>query len=278
MSAVAAAAITAGASIASSAGQIAATGKLNRKNREWQEEMWNKNNQYNSPSAQMARFREAGLNPHLIYGQGTNGNSSSPASAPDQKVPDYSGIAKGAGDAVQAYNATKLQQTQINQMEKNIELADTEKELKQAQTLSTLASTDKMGVETFQLQDLYEQKKIALQTDINKTNIDIEIGNKMIDKILAETNLTKEQQNSVKQSIIESKERVIQMTKTGQSIDRDNILKDLDINLRKNGINPNDPMIFRVLGQMIPSIIKGQNPFEKWIKKGKETVETFKIK
>ena len=30
---------------------------------------WNRNNQYNSPSAQMQRFKDAGLSPHLIYGQ-----------------------------------------------------------------------------------------------------------------------------------------------------------------------------------------------------------------
>lgn len=30
---------------------------------------WNLQNEYNSPAAQMQRFREAGLNPNLIYGQ-----------------------------------------------------------------------------------------------------------------------------------------------------------------------------------------------------------------
>lgn len=38
-------------------------------------DMWNRANQYNTPEAQMNRFKSAGLNPNLIYGQGTNGNS-----------------------------------------------------------------------------------------------------------------------------------------------------------------------------------------------------------
>lgn len=42
-----------------------------------QMEMWGIQNQYNSPAAQMQRFLDAGLNPHLIYGQGNAGNSSS---------------------------------------------------------------------------------------------------------------------------------------------------------------------------------------------------------
>lgn len=37
--------------------------------------MWNMQNQYNSPEAQMNRFLQAGLNPHLIYGQGNPGNA-----------------------------------------------------------------------------------------------------------------------------------------------------------------------------------------------------------
>ena len=30
---------------------------------------WNRQNDYNTPKAQMSRFKEAGLSPHLIYGQ-----------------------------------------------------------------------------------------------------------------------------------------------------------------------------------------------------------------
>ena len=58
---------------------------------EWQRnlEQWNRQNEYNSPASQMSRYREAGLNPNLIYGQGTPGNaSSSPSySAPEYKAP-----------------------------------------------------------------------------------------------------------------------------------------------------------------------------------------------
>lgn len=43
--------------------------------------LWNMNNEYNSPQAQMERFKAAGLNPNLMYTQGTPGNSNSPASA-----------------------------------------------------------------------------------------------------------------------------------------------------------------------------------------------------
>lgn len=45
---------------------------------------WNRQNIYNSPQAQMERFKEAGLNPHLIYGQT---NTSQPIRSVDMKAP-----------------------------------------------------------------------------------------------------------------------------------------------------------------------------------------------
>lgn len=51
---------------------------------EWNEYMWNKQNEYNTPKNQMARYLDAGLNPNLIYGSGSasSGNSTSvPTSA-----------------------------------------------------------------------------------------------------------------------------------------------------------------------------------------------------
>lgn len=48
--------------------------------RDWQEEMWNKNNEYNTPLAQKQRLEQAGINPFSVLGQGgaDTGNSSSP--------------------------------------------------------------------------------------------------------------------------------------------------------------------------------------------------------
>lgn len=45
-----------------------------------QKQMIAEQNAYNSPAAQMQRYQEAGLNPNLIYSQGTSGNQSQVAS------------------------------------------------------------------------------------------------------------------------------------------------------------------------------------------------------
>ena len=46
---------------------------------EYNTKMWNLQNEYNTPANQMKRYREAGLNPNLIYGNGSSsaGNATS---------------------------------------------------------------------------------------------------------------------------------------------------------------------------------------------------------
>lgn len=52
---------------------------LNKQTNDQQLELWNLMNEYNLPENQMKRFKDAGLNPNLIYQQGSPGNTSSPA-------------------------------------------------------------------------------------------------------------------------------------------------------------------------------------------------------
>ena len=47
-------------------------------------EMWKMQNKYNAPKQQMSRLQEAGLNPNLMYGKGTVGNS--------QTLPQYQAL------------------------------------------------------------------------------------------------------------------------------------------------------------------------------------------
>lgn len=79
-------------------------------------EMWNKQNEYNSPASQMKRYEEAGLNPNLIYGTGTSsaGNSTS---APSYSAPtmraytDYGDL--GVSQAINSYNSMRTTEAQL---------------------------------------------------------------------------------------------------------------------------------------------------------------------
>lgn len=56
---------------------------------------------YNSPAAQMGRFKDAGLNPNLVYGQGSPGNMESPPRYPDIKPTDMQSALMGIGTQFQ---------------------------------------------------------------------------------------------------------------------------------------------------------------------------------
>lgn len=57
--------------------QNAAQAQLQEKEFIQNQRMWELNNQYNTPEMQMARLKEAGLNPNLVYGSGSvTGNTS----------------------------------------------------------------------------------------------------------------------------------------------------------------------------------------------------------
>lgn len=55
---------------------ISAAERANEMNRKWALEDYERQNKYNSPLQQMIRFREAGLNPQMIYGSGAQQTAS----------------------------------------------------------------------------------------------------------------------------------------------------------------------------------------------------------
>ena len=94
--------------------------QLARENREWNEKMWNLNNEYNLPIKQIERLKQAGLNPNLMYGQGTVGNSSSPSqgiSSPRVDPVNYLQGITGIQDAILKMEQAKLLEAQRKKVE-----------------------------------------------------------------------------------------------------------------------------------------------------------------
>jgi len=98
------AAIIAGAGTAGQGINAFAQGKMNRKTRQWNEKMyarqredaladWARTNEYNTPLQQMARLKQAGLNPNLVYDKGADNTSAmvrgTEAKSWDPKAPAF---------------------------------------------------------------------------------------------------------------------------------------------------------------------------------------------
>lgn len=109
--------------------------------RNWMENMWNKENAYNTASAQRQRLEEAGLNPYLMMNGGSAGvaqsagtGASASSSGPAVMQPfqaDYSGIGSSIGNIFQY----ELMQSEKSQLQGARQLAD-------AKAMETLSNID----------------------------------------------------------------------------------------------------------------------------------------
>lgn len=117
---------------------------------------WERNNAYNSPSQQMQRFKEAGLNPNLVYGQMQNAQ---PIRSVDAKAPDFVAPridTSQVGDIVSNYYNIKQQDLAIKQQQKALEMANEQiksQQMKNNYDSSFTYSTEVGGIRKQQLQE-----------------------------------------------------------------------------------------------------------------------------
>lgn len=112
------------------------------KARQYQTEMWNKANEWNSPENIRKRLQKAGYNPYLgmdssNVGTAQSAGSSSPASAasPIQNNPlQFDGIQNALSTAIQMDNATKVSNAEVSNLQGQKSLSDA----KAADTLSNI--------------------------------------------------------------------------------------------------------------------------------------------
>jgi hypothetical protein len=137
-----------------------------------QMQMWYENNQYNSPAAQMARFKAAGLNPNLIYGNGTAGNSNSiPQYQPANMQYKYEAPAYGAavGGVLPTLMAvgTWMQNMRLSEAELSKKTSDTDRVqqlidyMRQANPKMLESLENKNSMYPYQSQMMASQKEAA---------------------------------------------------------------------------------------------------------------------
>lgn len=154
--------------------------KIAQMNNEWSErmmekqnqydiDMWNRNNEYNSASAQVERLKEAGLNPALFMGSGAAGQASggssvglpSPTSAKVEPI-QYGGYADAVKSAVLFAQSIAKNQADINFME-------TQSDVMKAETAAKIAE---LGERTRGLKYDTDYKQIMESTRASIENED----------------------------------------------------------------------------------------------------------
>ena len=198
--------------------QIKAQQQENQKNREynlmlartqnqWNLEQWQRENDYNSPTAQMARFRAAGLNPNLAYGQMSNGASSPTLTSGAASSPtDMSAIGnkRNFGQAMQEMLGLEMQKAQIEAIK-----AGTEKT--KADTDNTRETTKGLTIDNMYRAARNEQSLEigGIQVQLGKSTL--RMNDQQMENLKAELPKIAAEVESINQSVIESRRRVQQM-------------------------------------------------------------------
>lgn len=175
----------------------------------------NSQNIYNSPQSQMQRLREAGLNPHLVYG---NGNAVQSAAAPKEATygqpiapPDYVG---NIGNVLGQYMDWRMNETQIDNMKAQKTVYDQDALLKASQTASNAMATARSEFELKQGQSLSQYTLEAAKKNVEKINSEIDINRQRLD-INQQENLRAAAQNS--SNLKEAVSRMLSMEQQRQS-------------------------------------------------------------
>lgn len=135
--------------------------------------MWNLQNEYNSPTQQMARIRAAGLNPNLVYGNGVTGNSAGstpqyePAKFNAPTMQAYRGWNLGISDATSQYLAYRTAKAQVDNMEAQNSLIRQQAATEATRQANLAASTSRSE---FDLNMAKELKDVSVSSAIADMN------------------------------------------------------------------------------------------------------------
>lgn len=269
--------IAAGISAAGTGVNAYAQGRMNKKMRQFTVQRdqwarnnamadWNMQNEYNSPQAQMQRFRDAGLNPNLIYGQ--MGESASVRSTdPGSWNPQAPNV--DLGEITGRYFDAQIKTQQVDNMQKQADLMEVERIVRQQQAINIAADTV-----TKSLNNDYSELSMGDRLSLAKSNAqagqlalrqaveNIAATQASTEKTRADTQFTLDQNERAwalqSTTIAEAVERILTHRKGRQEADariknlnKDGQLKQLDINLKEKGIQPGDPLYMRALIQLL---------------------------
>lgn len=144
--------------------------QLAREQQQWSEAMWNKQNEYNTPAAQMKRLKDAGLNPAMMYSQGQVGNAGSVGSYSRAQVENaMAPLAQGISSAGSGIADLMIRNEQVKQMQAQTEYLKA-RAAKEANTTPTAEAWQKFFQEKSNLvrnQSQYYDEKQTSQNIFN---------------------------------------------------------------------------------------------------------------
>lgn len=213
--------------------------------------MWHTQNDYNSPQKQMQRLRESGLNPNLVYGNGSAVNTASPVAnatpnVPQRIAPKIGAAISGATDSIASYYDLQAKEASIDNMRAQNTLLKNQAILQAVQAENANFDIDLKKALRDNTINTANWKFDLLKNQTNSVGEDVD-RKARFNKILEETEGSKIKAENLRPEYIRAQmQNILSGTQLRQA---ELELKRLETNLRKNGISPSDPIYLRVIGQ-----------------------------
>lgn len=283
--------IAAGAQLGSSAINAFSQGKMNKKTMRYNTKMykqqrkdmladWAMQNEYNSPQAQMARMKAAGLNPHLVYDSGAQMSAAQSVGRPDvqgwnPRAPQVDlGAAATAGIA--AYQDTRMKDAQVDNLTAQNNVLQQEQILKAMQVLKTGAEA-KHSVFDLEMKErlkeisaeaaaaglekLKSETVIMLNKDEREAALNAQSVLKAAEEILnlrverAHEKLkmlqTQASTEATRAQIAKTQQEIFTLMAQRKGMYQDQTLKAKDLEWRQQGITPGDKFFWRQLAELM---------------------------
>jgi len=230
---------------------------------------------YNDPKQQMNRYRQAGLNPNLIYGKGADSTTTMARGVTTSDVNQQTSPSSNpAPEMLNAYLAVKQNQAMTDQIYQNIALARAEEQLKQL-------TSSNMAIRNAYDQNSLEQARKLNDSVILRANLDNQLKSQELElntlrnnrEEIAQTKnleLTTEQilksqqdrktqdlQNSVLPLQKQKLQEEIKMIETQrQNLKNENLLQQFELTMMRAGITKDSPWYTKFLSLQL----SGGNP------------------
>lgn len=250
---------------------------MNKKTRKWNEKMygvqrrdaladWNMMNDYNSPMAQMARLKQAGLNPALVYKNGADNvapavRSTSVDSWNPQPIQFNPGASFQAG--LSAFYDVEMKQAQVDNLHEQNKILQQESVNKSIDAILKTTNIER-------IKQLTESGRFYLGRDKSLLETTLEAARENLRKVQIGNQVTLAANERAAllttQRLSEGVEKILLMrAQTGkigveknylrqviENLKKDATMKQLDIDLMRLGINPRvDGIKERIAGRII---------------------------
>lgn len=268
-------------------GQNAKNRRHAEKMAQWQRDAaltdWGMEMKYNSPEEQMKRLRAAGLNANLVYGNGADATVGGPrgtsmASAPGQ-APQID-----AGGIVSSYFDAQIKTATADNLKAQNDLIRQQAAHEAVKTVSSVLGIDKTKVEISNAEFELMKKNSLLNYDLTAAELQNQLSSATTKSIM-DANIRENAMFEPKftKAVMDISTQLLQNAKTEderklikQNIEnakKDGSLKDIEIELRKLGIFPNDPWYVRKVQLAVKAI--AERPSKSMGKAGNQVGKAF---